>query len=489
MISFRHGTISLAILFAVSNFAIASFAGTAFADKTDLSEMMPKNLFIDLGKRVNPAVVNISTTQTLRGGMQGGGGGYPSMPMPNDPFQQFFNQFMGPQGPQQQEEKVQSLGSGFIIESDGLILTNNHVIQNATEIRVQLTEKSKRTYKAKVVGADARTDIALIRITANEKLPFVALGDSDKVEVGEWVAAFGNPFGHGHSMTKGIISAKDRDIELENSYPFLQTDASINPGNSGGPLVNTAGEVIGINAAIDARAQGIGFAIPINIVKKLLPTLKTAGHITRGFLGVGINNIDERMTKQLSLKDDRGAIVLSVSPGSPAAKAGVQNYDVITKFAGKDVDGARSLTNTVGETPIGETVTMSLIRDGRPMDVKVKIAERTDEEYANRNEDGGPSGHRGLGLPHNLGMNVVDLNASIAKELELQDAPAHGAVIVSVKPNGLASQAGAQPGDIILDVNKHAVNSAKEAAKFTKSGTNSMRIQRGSQVIIIFMGG
>ena len=464
----------------------------AIADKTDLSEMLPKNLFIDLGKRVNPAVVNISTTQTLRGGH--GGNGFPTMPMPNDPFQQFFDQFMGPGGGQrgQPEEKVQSLGSGFIIEADGLILTNNHVIQNATEISVQLTEKSKRLYKAKVVGSDARTDIALIKITAPDKLPFVALGDSDKVQVGEWVAAFGNPFGHGHSMTKGIISAKDRDIEMENTYPFLQTDASINPGNSGGPLVNTDGEVIGINAAIDARAQGIGFAIPINIVKKLLPTLKTAGHITRGFLGVGINSIDDRMIKQFNLKDDHGAIVLSVSPGSPAAKAGIQPYDIITKYGGKEVDSARTLTNMVGDTQVGDTVAVNIIHEGKAAEVKVKIAERTDEIHAgmgNGEENGGPQGPHGLPMPHNLGMSVVDLTPQIAREMELQDAPRHGAVIVNVKNNSLAAEAGAEPGDIILDVNRHPVNSAKEALKYVKNGNNSMRIQRGSQIIIIFMGG
>ena len=472
---------------------IAALSIPAWAEKLDMSEALPKNLFIELGRRVNPAVVNISTTQILHSGRGNSGGfGYPGMPMPNDPFRQFFEEFMGPQGGGQQapEEKVQSLGSGFIIDSAGLIITNNHVIQGASDIQVQLIEGSKKTYKAKVVGADKRTDVALIKITAEKPLPFVGLGDSDKVEVGEWVAAFGNPFGHGHSMTKGIISAKDRFIELENaSYAFLQTDASINPGNSGGPLVNSSGDVIGVNSAIDARAQGIGFAIPVNIVKKLLPQLKTKGRIIHGYLGVGINTIDDRMVKEFKLKSDQGVIVLKIEPGSPAARAGLHEYDIITAVNGKEVNDARDLTNTVAETAVGNSLTLSVIRDGKSLTIKAKVAERPDEiaQGGPGDSDDDDRGPRGLNAPFNLGMSLADLTPQVARQLEMQDGPARGVVIVSVKQNGLADQAGLQVGDVILDVNRHPIRTAKEANKVLKHGTNSLRILRGTATLIVFM--
>jgi len=479
------------------NFLIAILViGTFSSAMGETKNVDLSQIFIDLGKKIDPAVVNIATTQILRG-RPGSNFGYPGMPMPNDPFRQFFEEFMGPQGgnggpgmPQPPEEKVQSLGSGFIIESSGLIVTNNHVIQGASDIQVQLTESSKKTYKAKVVGADKRTDIALIKITAEKPLPFVTLGDSDKVQTGEWVAAFGNPFGYGHSETKGIISSKERSIELENaSYPFLQTDASINPGNSGGPLVNTSGEVIGVNAAIDARAQGIGFAIPINIVKKLVPQLKTAGRIVHGFLGVGIANVDEKMIKQFRLQTDHGAIVLSVSPGSPADKAGIRNYDIITSINGKELDGARDLTNIVAEAAVGSMISINLIREGRAVTTKAKITERPDEiaqaQGAGDNSDrmAGP----GINAPYNLGMTMADLSPQLARDLELQDAPAHGAVITGVKQNSLSDQAGLQAGDIILDINKKPVRTAKEASKNLKKGANSLRILRGQTTLIVFM--
>jgi serine protease Do len=451
-------------------------------------------VFIEMGKKVDPAVVNIATTQMMHGGRGGGGGGYgyPGMPMPNDPFRQFFEEFMGPQGMQpQQEEKVQSLGSGFIIDADGLIVTNNHVIQGASDIQVQLTEASKKTYKAKVIGADKRTDIALIKISAEKPLPFVTLGDSDKVQKGEWVGVFGNPFGYGHSESKGIISSKDRSIELENAnYPFLQTDANINPGNSGGPMVNTSSEVIGVNSAIDARAQGIGFAIPINIVKRLLPQLKANGKIVHGFLGVGINTVDEKMAKQLNLKTDHGAIVLSVSPGSPAQKAGIQPYDILVTINGKSIDSARDLTNFVAESSVGSVLTLGLIREGKSKSVKAKITERPDELAQNNSEDESPETQgtpHGVVAPFNLGFYIADLTPQIVKQLELQDVPAKGVVVTAVRQGSLADQAGIQVGDVILDVNRRTVKTARETVKSLKKGTDSLRILRGNATLIIFM--
>jgi serine protease Do len=478
----------------------------AQADKLSskpIGEYLPANLFVELSKRVNPAVVNISTTQIIRGRSFGGGGGFggggaPGMPV--DPFEDFFGQFMGGGrgGFRTPDQKVQSLGSGFIIDASGLIVTNNHVIKNASDIQVQLTEKSKKTYKAKVIGSDERTDIALIKIDAGKTpLTIVPLGDSDKVEVGEWVAAFGNPLGHGHSISKGIISAKDRDIELENaSYPFLQTDTNINPGNSGGPLVSTAGEVIGVNAAIDARGQGIGFAIPINVVKKLLPDLKTKGKITRGFLGIGLSDIDERIAKQLKISTDKGALVVSVAPGSPADKGGIEAYDVITEYDGQEIDSARSLTNRVGETPVGLTAKVKVIRKGKVEKLTIKIAERPDEMAMGKgsrgggaDEEGRPS-HPGMVAASKFGMSFMDLTPYVAQQLKLSDAPKKGVVIVEVKQGGLAEQAGIQPGDILLDVNRGAVKNAKDvSAKLKKltSGTLNFRILRGDATLLAFI--
>lgn len=446
-------------------------------------EYLPKNLFVDLGKKINPSVVNIATTQVIAP-MPMRRGGPPMMPGPEDPFRQFFEDFLGGQRFRVPEQKVSSLGTGFIIDSTGLIVTNNHVIQNASDIQVQLIEKAK-PIKAKVVGQDPRTDIALIKISSDQKLIPVVLGDSDKVEVGEWVAAFGNPFGHGHSMTKGIISAKERDIDIENSYfPFLQTDASINPGNSGGPLVSAAGEVIGVNSAIDARAQGIGFAIPINVVKKLLPELKTKGRITRGYLGVGVNTIDEKAARQLGLKSEKGALVLNVAPRSPAEAAGVQLYDVIVELNGKEIDDAKTLTKVVSDIPLGQQVKLKVLREGRAQILTAKITERPDEQVLAREPRAGP---RGLPAPFELGMTLADLTPALLKELDLKTSVRRGVVVTGLAPDGLAAQAGVQVGDVILDINKRAAKSTREALKLFRRGNNVLRIVRDTETLLVFM--
>jgi serine protease Do len=473
----------------------------ALADKLPtkpIGEFLPTNLFVELSKRVNPAVVNISTTQIIRGRALGGGGGGGFRGGPVDPFEDFFGQFLGGGrgGYRTPDQKIQSLGSGFIIDPSGLIVTNNHVIQNASDIQVQLTEKSKKTFKAKIVGSDERTDIALIKIDVGSNLPSVPLGDSDKVEQGEWVAAFGNPLGHGHSISKGIISAKDRDIELENaSYPFLQTDTNINPGNSGGPLVSTAGEVIGVNSAIDARGQGIGFAIPINVVKKLLPDLKSKGKITRGFLGIGLSDIDERIQKQFKLNSDRGAIVLNVAPDSPAEIGGIQPYDVITSYDGKPIESARDLTNRVGETAVGESVKIKVLRKGKPVNLAVKITVRPDDLSSRGMRGPGPTdegsnSQRGFHGAPQVGLSFTDLSPRLVQELQLQNAPKKGVVIVDVAQGSLAEQAGIQAGDIILDINRAPVRSAKDTSdkmKKIKHGTVNMRILRGDATMLVFM--
>lgn len=448
-----------------------------------------KKLFIDLGKAVNPAVVNIFTTQSVRNPYGGRGGQFRGMPM--DPFQQFMEEFMGRGrgGMYGQEQKASSLGSGFIIEDSGLIVTNNHVIQNASEIQVQLTEKSKKKYKATVIGKDERTDIALIKINYSGKLPVIPLGDSEKVEVGEWVAAFGNPFGHGHTMTKGIISAKERDVDTENAptFPFLQTDASINPGNSGGPLVNINGEVIGVNSAIDARAQGIGFAIPINIVKKLLPDLKSKGKVTRSYMGVTIINLNEQMVKEFGLKSENGAFVTGVAQDSPADRGGVQPYDVIVAVNGQEVDGAREVTNKVTETKAGETINLKVLREGKVLNLQVKVTERNEEALAARG--GQPQkAPKGTLAPFGLGIEMTDLNPVLNQQLGIP-GNIKGIIITSIKPNSIGDQAGLQPGDVVLDVNRKPVKTVKDAMKLFKKDRNSLRISRGGEEMFFFMDG
>lgn len=343
--------------------------------KLKLTDPMPTNLFVELAKAVNPSVVNISTSAEVRRG-------------PKDPMQEMLERFYGlppqDQGWDNQPRRM-GLGTGFIIREDGLIVTNAHVIRDADIIEVQLTEGAEKQYRAKVIGSDQRTDIALIKITADVKLPAVSLGSSKDLEVGEWVAAFGNPYGHGHTMTKGIISSKGRAIQEINKFPLLQTDASINPGNSGGPLVNSRGQVIGVNSAIDARAQGIGFAIPIDEVKSILPQLEERGSIRKGYLGISPADLDGRTASFLQMDDEyRGSMVTVVQPGGPADRAGLKVYDVITAVDGKRVRNAQDLVDIIADKEPGKKVALKYLRNdhGRAVEksAMVAIEERPDEQ-------------------------------------------------------------------------------------------------------------
>src|SRR3990172_5453052 len=287
--------------------------------------------FVELSKKLAPSVVNISTTQVTRQ--------RPFMPFPDfkTPFDEFFgDEFRKPFG-DGHEFKRQSLGSGFVINKEGYILTNNHVIENATEILVTLSGKDKLEYTAKVIGRDSQLDVALIKIETDEELPVAALGDSDKLEIGEWVVAIGNPFGLGGSVTAGIVSQKGRVIGAGPYDNFIQTDASINPGNSGGPLFNLKGEVVGINTAIIAGGQGIGFATPINMVKEILLQLKDTGHVTRGWIGVSIQELTPELAKSFGLKDTNAVLISSVNPTEPAHKGGLKAGDIVTSFDGRKI--------------------------------------------------------------------------------------------------------------------------------------------------------
>lgn len=442
--------------------------------KLKLSEPLPANLFVELGKAINPAVVNISTTALPK-----------NMPRGRDPMLDMLEQLYGFQNrqmPQMQQRPQQiGLGTGFIIRDDGLIVTNNHVIAGADIINVQLSETSKDIYEATVVGSDERTDIALIKITAKEKLPVAVLGSSKDLEVGEWVAAFGNPFGHGHSMTKGIISSKGRDISEINKIPLIQTDASINPGNSGGPLVNTKGQVVGVNSAIDARAQGIGFAIPIDEVKAVITTLETKGRIARGFIGVGLGDLDPEAAEYLGLGDIRGAVVTVVDPKGPAGKAGFKTYDIITEFNGKPIKSSFELMDAVSDAPIGKPAKAKVIRNNKPVTLNVNVIERQDPRRQNLAQ---AKTYQGQKAPFNLGFTVIDPTPEMRQEWGLPEDMKQP-VIIETERSSIASKSGLRVGDVVLDVNKKAVENTKDVLKNLKKGQNTLRIARNTRIQII----
>ncbi|MCC7404860.1 MAG: Do family serine endopeptidase [Bdellovibrionales bacterium] len=440
---------------------------------------LPANLFIELAKEINPTVVNISTS-TLPNQRQAVPG-YP------DPFFDLFQHFMGPNPYYyQQQRPMQALGTGFIIREDGLIITNNHVVDKADVIQVQLSENSKESYQAKVIGKDARTDIALIKIEVKKKLPVATLGSSSSLQVGEWVAAFGNPYGHGHTMTKGIISALGREIDELNRFPFLQTDASINPGNSGGPLVNTQGEVIGVNSAIDARAQGIGFAIPIDNVKSILPTLEKNGSIKRGFLGVLMQDVDDDSAKSLGLTRTDGALITQVIPDSPAEKSGMKDYDLVTKVGEKQVANTRELAREIQNYSPGDKVKLLVVRNKTEKELTLTIGRHPDDQ----DEDSKGSGRQydGQKAPFDLGFKLSDYSREIANEFGLPPLREKHPVVIDVTRGSIASWAGLAPGDIILDVNRLPVTTSRDVLKsLRKDGVNVMRVLKQNRVALLYL--
>lgn len=438
-----------------------------------LGEPMPANLFVELAKLINPAVVNISTSTLPKSRGRG----------PRDPMMEMLEQFYGVPMQQPSAKPQQALGTGFIIREDGLIVTNNHVIAGADVIQVQLTEKNEKFYEAKVVGSDERTDIALLKISSSEKLPVAQLGSSKDTEVGEWVAAFGNPYGNGHTMTKGIVSAKGRDIGEINKFPLIQTDAPINPGNSGGPLVNSKGYVIGVNSAIDARAQGIGFAIPIDEVKTIIPQLEKTGRIRKGYLGVGLGDIDPQAANYLGMKNLEGAVILQVEKGAAAAKAGIQAYDIVTEFNGKKIKNSSELRDAVADAAIGSTVKAKILREGKTKTLEVSILERPEPRKSKSNEG---KKYFGQKAPFELGFKVADPNDILRKEFELEPDQTKP-LVIEVSNRSVALRAGLQAGDLILDVNRKDVANATDVLKQLKKGANTLRVLRGEAVMILVL--
>ena len=434
--------------------------------------------FVGLAEKLSPSVVNISTIHLVKGGGQ--------MMIPNfkGPFEDFFGEdfFEKFFGEQQKEFKRQSLGSGFVINKEGYILTNNHVIENATEIVVTFSEE-KKEYKAEVIGLDEKLDIGLIKIEADHDLPVAMLGDSDALRIGEWVMAIGNPFGLGGTVTAGIISQKGRIIGAGPYDDFLQTDASINPGNSGGPLFNLSGEVVGINTAIIARGQGIGFAIPINIVKEVLLQLKDQGRVSRGWIGVSIQGLTPDLAEHFGLEDDKGVLVSAVTPNDPADKAGIKAGDIIVEFNGKPIEELGSLPRTVAVTPKGTRVKVKLLRDGKLVTLSVTVGERKEDALARVQDKESVSEDK-------LGISVQMITPEIAGQLGLDDAEdAEGVVVSSVKGSSAAAKAGLKQGDILREINRAKVRNLddyKEAMGAWKAGKSLLLlVQRGKGVFYV----
>lgn len=440
-----------------------------------LSDPLPANLFVELAKAINPAVVNISTSVISKGRRA-----------QQDPMLEMLEQFYGRPNPDYNEPgkpQRMGLGTGFIIREDGLIVTNNHVIQNADLVEVQLSEGSDIRYKAIVIGSDERTDLALIKIEPKEKLTVASLGSSKDVEVGEWVAAFGNPYGHGHSMTKGIISSKGRAISEINKIPLLQTDASINPGNSGGPLVNSKGQVIGVNAAIDARAQGIGFAIPIDEVKAIIPQLELRGGIRKGYLGINPGDIDEAAANYLNLPETRGSVILGMNEG-PGKKGGLKIYDIITDVDNKKIKNSRDLVDTVADLEPGKKVKLKIIRNEKPKVIEVVIGERPSERPRPAQAAQAPKSYNGQKAPFNLGFTVADITAEIRTEWNVA-AEVQQPIVIETDRGALASRQGLRVGDLIVEINKVEIKTAKDVLKALKKGKNIVKIARPSGMSII----
>ena len=411
--------------------------------------------FADLAARLSPAVVNISTTQVVRGNQ----GGQPEFQVPpGSPFEDFFKEFFERNQQKNKPRRATSLGSGFVIDSSGLVVTNNHVIAEAEEISVRFPDGKR--FKAELVGRDPKTDLALLKIDAKKSFPSLNWGDSTKSRVGDWVLAIGNPFGLGGSVTAGIISAYGRDINAGPYDDFIQTDASINRGNSGGPLFNLDGEIVGINTAIfspSGGSVGIGFAIPSSLARNVIEQLKEFGQTRRGWLGVRIQTVTEEIAEGLGLKSARGALVAGVSKGGPAETSGIKQGDVILRFDNKKVSEMRALPRIVAETPIGKEVEVVVWRKGKKQTLPVKIAEMEEkpQKVTVVKKPGEPD------KVEALGMMLSALTPQTRKRFELSEDVA-GVLVLEVDGDGPAAEKGIRQGDVIVEVQQDVVSKPGE---------------------------
>ena len=422
--------------------------------------------FADLVEKLLPAVVNISTTQTIKG--QRPGVEIPQFP-PGSPFEEFFKDFFDKQQKQERSRKVTSLGSGFIVDPTGYIVTNNHVIADADEITVIFEDDAKTNLKAKLIGRDTKTDLALLKVDSPKPLPFVKFGDSDKIRVGDWIVAIGNPFGLGGTVTSGIISARARQLNSGPYDDFLQTDAAINKGNSGGPMFNLDGQVIGINSAIyspTGGSVGIGFAIPASLAKPVIEQLRKYGKTKRGWLGVKIQTVTDEIAESMGLSHASGALVASVTPNGPAEAAGIQAGDIILKFDGKDVMDMQHLPRIVAETDIGKEVPVEVWRKGKRISVSAKVGELEETEQqasVQEKEKDKPAPSVKEQKVDALGVSLAPLTPELRDQYDI-GAEVKGVVITAVEDSGNAADKGLRPGDVIVEVNQEEVASPDQAA-------------------------
>ncbi len=476
-----------------SNLLALCLAGSAVAAAPDS--------FAPIIEPVMPAVVNISTTQKIHQQAQMMGPMFDFDSLPDTPqtrqFKELFRQFNGPQGGGALPDKeATSLGSGFVVDASGYVVTNNHVVGDADEIRVIFPDNTR--YPATLVGRDPKTDLALLKIKRETPFPFVTFGDSDSLHVGDWVIAVGNPFGLGGSVSAGIVSARGRNINAGPFDDFIQTDAAINRGNSGGPLFNAKGEVVGINSAIFSPTGGnigIGFAIPSAMAKTVVESLKKDGVIRRGWLGVKIQLMSDEIANSLGLGKARGALVLEVSSNSPAVNSGLAAGDVILRFDGREIDEMRKLPRYVAETKIGKKVDLVVWRKGKEVTISTKVGQLPDDQ---RNADGSepnPNSPREKQAPPSakesvLGMRAVPLTPALRAQLGLKPT-LRGLVVDALDVSGEAAKRGIRPGDVILEANQQAIETAdglrSAIASAKKSGRNFMllRIARGEDTLFI----
>jgi serine protease Do len=425
--------------------------------------------FSDLVEKVRDGVVNIQVIKMVaRPGIRP----FPESPFGGrNPFEDFFGPFMEKGRP---ERRQQGIGSGFIMNREGYILTNNHVVEGADQILVKLA--SGKQIDGRIIGLDPKTDLALVKIDGEADLKPLLLGDSDALKVGSWVVAAGSPFGLELTITAGIISAKGRVLGSGPYDDFIQTDASINPGNSGGPLVNLEGEVIGINTAIIASGQGIGFAIPINMAREVARQLQEKGHVTRGLLGVTIQDITPELAKSFGLKDTKGALIAQVVPGSPAEEGGIRQGDVIVEFDGKAVADSQGLPRIVATTPVGKTVAVKVFREGKEVNLRVKVGEM--EEKA-KTAAAPPQ--------QSLGLTVQSLTPQQAQELGIR--PNEGVVVTQVEPGSAAAESRLRVGDVIREVNRQPVRNAPDFAQKVAQAKGQesllLLIQRGPNLLFV----
>ena len=421
--------------------------------------------FVELSKRLKPSVVNIRTAKVIKPRQR-----LQQRPRMQSPFDNFFEDFFGQfdQMPQQRSRREQSLGTGFIISPDGYLLTNNHVVNGADEVMVKLSDG--RELKGEIKGTDEKLDLALIKISDKTPFPAAELGDSDALEVGEWVMAIGNPFGLAQTVTAGIVSAKGRVIGSGPYDDFIQTDASINPGNSGGPLFSAKGKVIGINTAIIAGGQGIGFAIPINMAKGIVNQLRDSGKVTRGYLGVRFQQLTTDLAKSFGLESDKGALIASVEKDTPADRAGLKAGDIILEYDGKAIGESTELPRLVAATPVDKKVRLVIFRDGKKSDVQVVVGRLKDGDT--------PTAASGGTETERIGITVQELTRELGNRLGIKDIK-NGLVITDVKPGSAAEEAGVTPGSILIEIN------GQRPETVDAYGTAVSRIAKGDVVRIL----